>query len=47
MMLSGLATWAWATGWFSWLLVVEAIVFITVYVAMRKSLESVRWAPME
>ena len=47
LLLSGLASWAWATGWFNWLLLVEATVATALYAGMRASIASVRWAPME
>ncbi len=43
--LAGLAAWAWRHGWFGWLLGMEAVVAAAIYLALRASLASVRWAP--
>ncbi len=51
MMVSGLlalvATLAWNYGWFKWLVLVEAIVAIGLYSAMRASVGSSRWTSLE
>lgn len=47
MALSGIAVWAWNTGWFWWLILIETIAVIGLYVGLRISLASVRWKPME
>ena len=47
MVLSGLATWAWTTGWFMWFLVLEATVVSVIYLFMRRSLDAVRWPSLE
>jgi len=46
-LLAGLATWSWSAGWFPWFLLVETILAIGIYVAMRASLARARWAPLE
>jgi hypothetical protein len=45
--LSAIAAWAWSSGWFNWLLLVETVVVIAVYIAMRASLATLRWSPLE
>jgi hypothetical protein len=47
MALSGLALWAWATGWFVWLLLGETVGVAAIYWSMRTSLASARWEPMD
>ena len=47
MALSGLALWAWATGWFAWLLLGETICVLVAYWALRASLASACWEPMD
>jgi hypothetical protein len=45
--LSGLATWSWESGWFSWMLLGEVVVAAIVYALMRVSLASMRWPSIE
>jgi hypothetical protein len=45
--LAGLSTFAWATGWFIWLLLLETIIITAIYVVMRKSIASARWQSAE
>lgn len=47
MALSALAVWSWSTGWFRWLLLAEFAAAVGIYAAMRSSLASVRWQPIE
>jgi hypothetical protein len=46
MALSGLATWAWITGWFRWFLCGEAAAAALIYALMHKVNASSRW-PVE
>ncbi len=45
--LSGLAIWAWSGGWFKWLLLVETVLVLILYLGMRAAVASVRWTPLE
>ena len=45
--LAALATWAWAAGFFNWLLLVETVLSVCLYASMRRSLRSVRWGGIE
>jgi ABC-2 type transport system permease protein len=45
--LAGISAWAWSAGWLEWLLLVETIVVVIVYVILRTSLARVRWWSME
>jgi len=45
--LSLVATWAWLTNWFQWLLLGEVVVAAIVYALMRASLTRTRWPSME
>jgi hypothetical protein len=47
MALSGLALLAWSLGWFNWLLAVETVLVIVIYLAMRAALARVRWESVE
>jgi hypothetical protein len=47
MGLAWLASWAWSGGWFWWLMLVETIVAIGLYAAMRMALANVRWPSTE
>lgn len=47
MVLSGLAMWSWASGWFAWLLLVETVVAFSLYTTLRASLASARWPSLE
>jgi len=47
MALSGVALWAWMTGWFHWLLLGETICVAVLYWGMRASLASARWESMD
>jgi ABC-2 type transport system permease protein len=47
MVLSGLAAWSWATGWFVWFLFGETAVAIGVYVILRRSLANANWPSLE
>jgi hypothetical protein len=46
-LLSGLAAWAWSSGWFGWLLLVEVIIVSALYVGLRALISAARWPPME
>ncbi len=45
--LAGLAAWAWAGGWFAWLLFGETITFAGLYAGMRVSAKNAPWPSME
>jgi hypothetical protein len=45
--LSLLATFAWNYGWFNWLLLVETISFVGIYLSMRAAVGSARWTSLE
>lgn len=45
--LSMVATWAWLTGWFPWLLLAESVLAGIVYTIMRASLARTPWPSME
>ena len=45
--LAGIASWSWSAGWFRWLLLVETVVTIALYIGMRASLANVRWKSAE
>lgn len=45
--LAGVATWAWAQGWFQWLLLGEAIVVGLLYVVFRARLSRATWGTMD
>ena len=45
-LLSALASWAWASGWFAWLMLVELMVVSVLYVALRASVSAARWPPL-
>jgi len=45
--LAGVTAWAWTTGWFWWLVLGEAILGAVLYLAMRASLQNVRWQPID
>ncbi|MDB6032670.1 MAG: hypothetical protein JWM16_3008 [Verrucomicrobiales bacterium] len=45
--LAGITAWAWATGWFWWLILGEAVLGTILYMAMRASLKKVRWQPID
>ena len=47
MALSGIAMFAWQTGWFLWLLLVESVIVAGIYLAMRASIGAVRWSSAE
>ncbi len=47
MVLSGLASWAWAGGWFWWFIAAETVLVAAAYVALHVALATARWAPME
>jgi hypothetical protein len=47
MVLAGLSIWSWSGGWFFWLLLVETILVVGIYKAMRASLASARWTSLE
>jgi hypothetical protein len=47
MALSGLAAFAWSTGWFWWLLAVETVVVAVVHFALRAAIAQARWRPWE
>ncbi len=47
MALAGLATWAWAQGWFWWLLLGESVLVAIIYPVMRRSIDRARWRPLE
>jgi len=45
--LSGLAVWSWSGGWFVWLLLVELIAAFSLYLVLRKSIDSLHWTSLE
>ncbi|MND08442.1 hypothetical protein D3C83_310420 [compost metagenome] len=45
--ISGIATWAWNTGWFWWFVAVELAATIATYVALRRTLSEKRWESLE
>ncbi len=45
--ISGLAALAWSGGWFRWLLLVETVSVIVLYVSLRALVSAARWPPME
>ena len=45
--IAGIVTWAWSSGWFWWLVLIETIAASILYVAMRSSLTRVNWSSME
>ena len=47
ILLAGVSLWAWSTGWFWWLLVLETVLVAATYFAMRRSLSAVRWQSLE
>ena len=44
---SAWSSWAWAAGFFNWLLLVETVLAVCLYAGMRRSLRSVRWGGIE
>jgi hypothetical protein len=44
---TGIAIWAWETGWFQWMILGETALAVCVYAVMQKSLASARWIPAE
>jgi hypothetical protein len=46
-LLAGVASWAWSSGWFGWLLLVEVVVTSILCVGLRASISAARWPPME
>ncbi len=44
---SGIACWAWSTGWFWWFVLGEAVVVAVAYTGMRAALARLRWSPAE
>jgi hypothetical protein len=47
MALSGVALWAWSTGWFWWFLLIESILAVALYVALRRAVTAAKWQPQE
>jgi ABC-2 type transport system permease protein len=47
MALSGVATWAWSTGWFWELLLAETVVVAVIYTSWRAAFRSVLWTKLE
>lgn len=47
MVISGIAWWAWSTGWFWWFLMGETILMIAVYAVMRTSVGTLSWTPLD
>jgi hypothetical protein len=45
--LAGVATLAWAQGWFHWLLLVEAVVVAVFYIYGRARLNRMKWEPIQ
>jgi ABC-2 type transport system permease protein len=45
--LSGIAIWAWMTGWFIWFLMGEAVTVIVIYLGLRSRIDAARWPSME
>ncbi len=44
---AGLATWAWSGGWFAWLLLVETVLAVIIYLLIRNSVIHSRWPSLE
>jgi len=47
LLLSGIAYWAWSTGWFWWLMLGETLAVAVVYAGMRASMKALQWSPAE
>ena len=47
MAISVVAYFAWAAGWFWWLMLVEALAVAVTYAGMRASLRTLQWSPAE
>jgi ABC-2 type transport system permease protein len=47
MAVSGFAYFAWITGWFWWLMLVETVAVVAIYAGMRASLRTLQWSPAE
>lgn len=45
--LSGLAFWAWSTGWFVWLIMGEIILSVAISVPLKRSIRQARWTSLE
>ena len=45
--LGGIATWAWLTGWFGWLLAAEALAAAGLYIGLRMVAKAAVWWPIE
>jgi hypothetical protein len=41
--LAGIATWAWSSGWFWWLILIESAIAIGLYVSLRYRINEVPW----
>ncbi|MGE3317583.1 MAG: hypothetical protein AB7O26_20930, partial [Planctomycetaceae bacterium] len=46
-LLSGLATWAWVTGWFHWFLLAEGLLSLTLFLVLRRSINRSGWVSLE
>ncbi len=47
MAMSGVAYFAWITGWFWWLMLGEGLAVVVAYAGMRASLKALQWSPAE
>lgn len=47
MLISGIAMWAYSTGWIMWLLIAEAVVIVPVYFILRGIISRQKWREME
>lgn len=47
MLVAGIATWAWNTGWFVEFIAGELLIVIILYAVLRRSMKQLRWAPIE
>ena len=45
--LSAVASFAWSTGWFGWMLAFEIVMVGVAYVVLRAALSAARWPPLE
>ena len=46
-LLAAVSAWSWSMGWFTWLLPVEAVLALCVYLGMRRSVTCAQWPTIE